>query len=159
MSKSGLYAHFKSKEELQLAVVDTAKEIFDADVIEPTDSVEDPLDHVRAIADGFLSHVERRVFPGGCFFITVSAEFDTRPGSVKDKLMAFQGEWGQRLERLLGEAQSRGQIRADELPSQLAFELTSFMLLGNTAFVMYDDRAYLERAADAIARRLRQAAP
>src|SRR6476659_1937803 len=69
MNKSGLYAHFRSKEELQLATVETAGQIFIADVVVPTESIADPLERVRALCEGFVSHIERRVFPGGCFFI------------------------------------------------------------------------------------------
>jgi AcrR family transcriptional regulator len=156
MSKSGLFAHFGSKEELQLATVETAKEIFDADVIEPTQAIDDPLEHLRALSDAFLAHVERRVFPGGCFFISVSAEFDTHPGPVKDRLLAFQAEWSQRLEQLISDAQQRGLLRPEENPSQLAFELTSYMLMGNTAFVMHDDPAYLDHAQTAINSRLQR---
>jgi AcrR family transcriptional regulator len=157
MSKSGLYAHFGSKEELQLATVDTAKEIFDADVIEPTNDIDDPLEHLRALSDAFLSHVERRVFPGGCFFISVSAEFDTHPGPVKDKLLAFQAEWSQRMEHLITGAQERGLLQPEESPSQLTFELTSYLLMANTAFVMHNDPAYLHHARTAVNRRLQQA--
>ena len=158
MSKSGLFSHFESKEELQLATVDTAKEIFDADVIDRTQGIGDPLEQVRALSDAFLSHVERRVFPGGCFFISVSAEFATHPGPVKDRLLAFQAEWAGRLERLIADAQTRGELRSEESPAQLAFELTSYMLTGNTAFVMHDDPVYLEHARLAVNRRLDQAA-
>jgi AcrR family transcriptional regulator len=158
LSKSGLYAHFESKAELQLATVETAKEIFDADVIEPTKGIDDPLEQILALSDAFLEHVKRRVFPGGCFFISVSAEFDMHPGPVKDQLLAFQAEWSQRLERLIADAQKRGLLRAEESPLQLAFELTSFMVMGNTAFVMHDDPAYLHHAWIALNRRLQQAA-
>ena len=116
MSKSGLYAHFGSKEELQLATVETANEIFAADVVEPTEAIDDPLEQLRALAAAFLDHVERRVFPGGCFFISVSAEFDTHPGAVKDRLLVFQAEWAERLERLIGDAQKRGLLSADGRP-------------------------------------------
>src|SRR5437868_8668467 len=68
MSKSGLYAHFRSKEQLQLETVETALEIFNAEVVAPADDVADPLDRLRALYDRFLGHIERRVFPGGCFF-------------------------------------------------------------------------------------------
>jgi len=157
MSKSGLYAHFGSKEELQLATVDTAKEIFDADVIEPTNDIDDPLEHLRALSDAFLSHVERRVFPGGCFFISASAEFDTHPGPVKDKLLSFQAEWSQRMEHLITGAQQRGLLQSKESPSQLTFELTSYLLMANTAFVMHNDPVYLHHARTAVNRRLEQA--
>src|SRR3954470_13676616 len=78
MSKSGLYAHFGSKEELQLATVETALAIFGADVVEQTETIEDPLERLEAIYERFLDHVGRRVFPGGCFFSSVNAEFGTR---------------------------------------------------------------------------------
>lgn len=154
MSKSGLFAHFESKEALQLATVDTAKEIFDSDVIEPISEIENPLEQLRALSDAFLSHVERRVFPGGCFFISASAEFDTHPGPVKDKLLAFQAEWSERMEQLIADAQKRDLLRADDSPSQLSFELTSYLLMANTAFVMHDDPTYLEQARNAVRRRL-----
>ena len=157
MSKSGLYAHFGSKEELQLATVETANEIFAADVFEPIQAIDDPLEQLRALAAAFLDHVERRVFPGGCFFISVSAEFDTHPGAVKDRLLVFQAEWAERLEGLIADAQKRGLLRAEENRSQLAFELTSYMLMGNTAFVMHDDPEYLHQAQVAIDNRLQQA--
>src|SRR3954462_13040735 len=75
MSKSGLYAHFGSKEELQLATIETAREIYEADVVAPAARAATPLAKVEALCAQFLSHVERRVFPGGCFFASAAAEF------------------------------------------------------------------------------------
>src|SRR4051794_8374801 len=157
MSKSGLYAHFGSKEELQLATVETAQQIFDADVVEPTSQLADPLERLRALCDSFLSHIERRVFPGGCFFASVSAEFDTHPGAVKDKIAAVQAGWAVGLTELVAHAQAQGELRADEDPAQLAFELNSYILMGNTGFVLHDDPAYLRQARAAIERRIAQA--
>jgi AcrR family transcriptional regulator len=154
MSKSGLYAHFRSKEQLQLATVETALEIFDADVVAPTEAIPDPLERLRALYGRFLDHVERRVFPGGCFFASVEAEFDTHPGPVKDRIASIQQGWTERVEELIREAQASGLLSADDDPRQLAFELNAYGLMGNTAFVLYDDPAYLERARDAIERRL-----
>src|SRR6516164_6508003 len=67
MSKSGLYAHFRSKEELELATIETAAEIFDRDVVNPLNGSPGGLARVRALSEAFLGHLERRVFPGGCF--------------------------------------------------------------------------------------------
>jgi AcrR family transcriptional regulator len=158
MSKSGLYAHFGSKEELQLATVETALEIFAAEVVEPTAGIEDPLERLRALCAAFLSHLERRVFQGGCFFVSVEAEFDTHPGPVRDRIRVIQRGWSRRLQQLIAEAQRRGELRADEDPAQLAFELDSYMLMGNTSFVLHDDPAFLHRAAEALDRRLDEAA-
>jgi AcrR family transcriptional regulator len=154
MSKSGLYAHFGSKEELQLETVETAREIFNAEVVEPTATIADPLERLEALYDRFLDHVERRVFPGGCFFASVNAEFDTRSGPVKDKIKAIQGEWTDGVVQLIAAAQASGSLAADEDPEQLAFELDACGLMGNTRFVLHNDPAYLEQARVAIKRRL-----
>jgi AcrR family transcriptional regulator len=158
MSKSGLYAHFGSKEELQLATVETALEIFDAEVVAPTAGIEDPLERLRALCASFFSHLERRVFQGGCFFASVEAEFDTHPGPVRDRIAAIQRGWSMRLQQLISDAQRRGELRAEEDPAQLAFELDAYMLMGNTSFVLHDDPLFLRRAADALDRRLDEAA-
>jgi AcrR family transcriptional regulator len=159
MSKSGLYAHFGSKEELQLATVETAYEIFGTEVVRPTAGIDDPLQRLRALCDLFLDHVGRRTFQGGCFFASLENEFATRPGRVRDRIAEVQREWEQGLAHLLAAARERGELRADEDPAQLAFELNSYLLLGNTAFVLHEDPGFLQRARTAIARRLDVAAP
>jgi AcrR family transcriptional regulator len=154
MSKSGLYAHFGSKEELQLATVDTAAEIFFAEVVEPASQVVEPRKHLQAVCEGYVSYVERRVFPGGCFFAATIAEFGTRPGPVKDKIAAVQQAWTDVLQRLIREAQAAGSLDVSEDPSQLAFELHAFLLMGNMTFVLDDDPGHLRQARAAITNRL-----
>jgi AcrR family transcriptional regulator len=158
MSKSGLYAHFGSKQELQLATVETAREIFDEEVVKPGQAIADPLERLRALLEGFLSHLERRVFPGGCFFASTTAEFDTRPGPVRDRVAAIQQGWVELIERMIREAQAAGSLGASEDPSQLAFELHAYLLMGNIGFILYGDAVHLERARAAINARLSRAA-
>jgi AcrR family transcriptional regulator len=158
MSKSGLYAHFGSKQELQLATVETAREIFDEEVVRPAQTIADPLGRLRALLEGFLSHLERRVFPGGCFFASTTAEFDTRPGPVRDRVAAIQQGWVELIQRMIREAQAAGSLGATEDPSQLAFELHAYLLMGNIGFILYSDAVHLERARAAIAGRLARAA-
>jgi AcrR family transcriptional regulator len=153
MSKSGLYAHFGSKEELQLATVDYAGEIFTADVTAPAAQASTPLARVEALAERFLSHVERRVFPGGCFFASAAAEFDTRPGAVRESVAAYQKDWMRGLVEAVAEAQAAGELRAED-PEQVAFELNGYLLMGNTAFVLYGDPAAIARGRGAVAARL-----
>lgn len=157
MSKSGLYAHFGSKEELQLATVATARAIFDAEVVEPTQAIAEPLERLQALCEAFLSHLERRVFPGGCFFAAAAAELDTHPGPVKDEIAAVQQRWIDRLRQLIRAAQRAGSLDGAEDPAQLAFELEAYLLMGNTAFVLDDDPAPLRQARTAIANRLARA--
>ena len=154
MSKSGLYAHFGSKEELQLATVDTADAIFSAEVIEPTLAIEDPLQQLLALVDSFLDHLERRVFAGGCFFATTWVEFGTKPGPVKDRILEVSHGWLEHLRGLIAAAQEAGELDKRQDASQLAFELEAYMLLGNTEFVATNDEQHLRRARAAVRRRL-----
>jgi AcrR family transcriptional regulator len=154
MSKSGLYAHFGSKEELQLATIETAGAIFTAEVVAPTVGEPTPRGRIEALAERFLSHVERRVFPGGCFFAAALAELDTHAGRVRESVASFQREWAALFAQLAAEAQAAGELdRADD-PVQLAFELNAFLLYANNAFVLDGDPQALERARRAIRQRL-----
>ena len=89
--------------------------------------------------EGFLSHLERRVFPGGCFFASAAAELDTRPGGVKDEIACVQQHSVDQLQQLIREAQNAGSLASGEDPAQLAFELEAYLLMGNTAFVLNNE--------------------
>jgi AcrR family transcriptional regulator len=153
MSKSGLYAHFGSKEELQLATIETAGEIFEAEVVAPARDATTPLAKIEVLCEQFLSHLERRVFPGGCFFASAAAEFDTHPGLVRERIAGFQRDWTDQLTQLVSEAQAAGQLRAED-PNQLAFELNAHLLMANTAFLLYDTPEAIQMGRTAIAARL-----
>jgi AcrR family transcriptional regulator len=157
MSKSGLYAHFASKQDLQLATIDTALDIFQREVIDPAVKVPDPGAQLEALCDYFLDHLARRVFPGGCFFVAVAAEFDTHPGVVKERIAAIQNAWFLRLESLIEQLQETGEIRADEDAKQLCFELDAYLLMANMSFVLHNDARALERASTAFRARLDRA--
>jgi AcrR family transcriptional regulator len=159
MSKSGLFAHFGSKEELQLATIETASAIFTSDVIDPALTEQVGIERLRALSERFLDHVERKVFPGGCFFASVAMEMDTHPGPVRDKAFEIVDEWTKQLVAAVCAAREEGAIDAAEDAEQLAFEVDSFLLLANAAFVISDDSTPLARARRAIDRRLAEAAP
>jgi AcrR family transcriptional regulator len=158
MSKSGLFAHFGSKEELQLATIDAANVVFDQRVIAPAAAALTGLDRLRKLAEGFLRHVEDDVFTGGCFFASVAAEMDTRPGPVRDRVVEIVEEWNRRLEAAVREAQEEGAIGASEDAQQLTFELISFLILANAQFVVSREPAPIDRARRALDRRLATAA-
>ena len=90
MSKSGVYAHFGSKEELQLATIDEAGRIFRVEVVEPALAAAPGVRQLVALCDAFFDHLQRQTFPGGCFFAGAVLETGTRPGPVKDEIAAFQ---------------------------------------------------------------------
>ena len=157
MSKSGLFAHFGSKEELQLATVETASEIFDELVVEPAAAAANGVERIRALTEGFLRHVEVAVFPGGCFFASVAAELDTRSGPVRDMALAVVGEWIGMLEEAVRDAQGEGLLDPEVDAAQLAFELDAYLMLANAQFVAGGEPASLDRARRAIAERLERA--
>jgi len=159
MSKSGLIAHFGSKQELQLATIETASAIFAEEVVEPALAGRTGLERLQALAERFLAHVERRVFPGGCFFASVAAEMDTHPGPVRDRAVQLTEEWVRHLETAVRDAQREGAIDAAEDAHELAFELDAYLLLANAQFVVSQEPTPIDHARRALRRRLAAAAP
>jgi AcrR family transcriptional regulator len=146
MSKSGLYAHFKSKEELELATIETAAAIFDREVLQPAARAPVGTERLWALVDAFLSHLERRVFPGGCFFASVASELDTRPGPARDQVVLVLDKWLSLLRQCLLDAQACGEIDPREDVAQAAFEIQAMLLTGNFQLVMSNDLVRLSQA-------------
>jgi len=155
MSKSGLFAHFGSKEDLQLATIEAAREIFIREVIRPAFEADHGMLRLWKLCDIWLSYVQGGVFRGGCFFAAAAAEFDGRPGPVRDRIAEIMKEWLAMLGRAVVEAQGAGQMKTDVNPTQLAFEFNALELGANWAFQLYDDRQAFARAREAILERLR----
>jgi AcrR family transcriptional regulator len=154
MSKSGLYAHFRSKEELQLATIDAAEVLFDEIVVDGVRGAEPGIPSVIALADSFLDHLGARVFPGGCFFACASAEFQSKVGPVKERIAAFDRRWRARFVEHLEIAKAAGDLPMDEDIDQLFFELDAYLLYAHAAFAFRGDPNVLERAADAVRHRV-----
>lgn len=157
MSKSGLYAHFGAKRELQLATIQSARETFIAEVLRPALAEPKGIARLLGACEAFLSHVERGVFPGGCFFAAAAAEFGTQPGPVRDAVAAQQREWLALLERLAREAQELGELEPGVDPTQLAFELNAVLVAANTSFILQGDAGVFMRARLAIRERVQVA--
>jgi AcrR family transcriptional regulator len=158
MSKSGLFAHFGSKEELQLATIETAGVVFTDVVIAPAMVAPTGLERLERLAENFLHHVEDGVFPGGCFFASVAAELDTHPGPVRDLALEVVEEWFGLLVAAVSDAQAEGALDPSGDSTQLAFELDAYLLLANAQFVISGDPAPIDRARHAIEYRLAAAA-
>lgn len=154
MSKSGLYAHFGSKQDLQLAAVDEAGRLFQADVIDPALAAAPGLDQLVAVCEAFFGHLQRRTFPGGCFFAGAAVEMGTRPGPVKERVAAFQSGFVELIRQFAATAVELRQLGADEHPDELAFELNGVILAVNVSFVLHDDRRALDIARQVVRRRL-----
>jgi len=147
MSKSGLFAHFGSKQELQLAAVDMAARRFAAAVIEPALTAPEGAPRLRSIADAYLAHLDRDAYSGGCFWAATSVEYDDRPGPVRDAIAAALDAW-------LGELERQARIAEATEPAQFAFELYAVVMAANSRYRLSGDRAAFEHARQAIDRLL-----
>lgn len=158
MSKSGLFAHFGSKEELQLAVVAKARDIFVREVVDPAFKNEPGLARLLAMLDSWIDYVGRSVFRGGCFFMASAIEFDSRPGPVRDLIADLSRSWLDAIEKEARHAQALGQLDARVDTSQLAFELHALGHEANWYYNIFQDRRAFDQARTGILERLRQAA-
>jgi AcrR family transcriptional regulator len=154
MSKSGLYAHFGSKEELQLATVQEAGRIFADEVVQPALAAPAGLAQLAAVCEAFFEHLQRRTFPGGCFFAGAALEMGTRPGPVKDAVAGFQAGFVRLLRGFVATAIEQHELPPGEDPDQLAFELNGIILATDANFVLHDDPAVLDLARQVVRRRL-----
>jgi AcrR family transcriptional regulator len=128
MSKSGLFAHFRSKEELQLQVLETASARFEASVIAPALRVPRGVARLRKLFDGWLAWVTDPALPGGCIFVAAATELDDREGKPRDFLVLGQRRLRDTIARIARAAMEEGQLRADLDVEQLAFELFAIIL-------------------------------
>jgi AcrR family transcriptional regulator len=154
MPKSSVYVLFGSKEDLQLATVDSARASFIAEVVEPALAMPPGRGRLRGLCEGFLSYVERRVFPGGCFFVAASAELGGRDGRVRERVASYQQQWRDLLKQTANEAHQRGELPSGADPDQLAFELGTMLAGTNIIAVLHSDDTVIERARQAIQERL-----
>lgn len=159
MSKSGLFAHFGSKEELQLATVDHAAALFVAEVIDPARSAPRGLARVWALCDHMIDYAERQVFPGGCFFAATSFEFNNRPGPVRDRIEEMLRSWQSYLEHAVEQAQQAGEIDASVSARELAFQLDAFAQAANAQYQLFREERVFDDARRAIQERLESMRP
>jgi AcrR family transcriptional regulator len=143
MSKSGLFRHFGSKQDLQLATVGAARDRFVAMVLEPALAAPDGAPRLRAMADHYLDYLDS--FPGGCFWGATASEFDDRPGPVRDAIAASMDAWMAELVR-----QSKAAGIAD--PDRYAFELYAVVMAANARWRLTGDRGVFDLARAALAR-------
>src|SRR4051812_6340188 len=146
--------HFGSKQELQLATVEEAERILTEEVVQPALAAAPGLGQLAAACEAFFSYVERRVFPGGCFFAATALEMGTRPGPVKERLAAIQADFTELLRSFASTAIEQRELPAHEDPDRLAFELHAILLGADTKFVLHDDPAVLDLARRVVRHRL-----
>lgn len=128
MSKSGLYAHFTSKEDLQLQVLKLAAEKFIAAVIHPAWSRPKGESRIRGLFELWFDWSRSSFLPGGCIFMAAANELDDRPGPVRDHLVEEQRRWLSTVAKAFHSGVETGQFRRDLDCDQLAYEFDGILL-------------------------------
>jgi AcrR family transcriptional regulator len=159
MSKSGLFAHFGSKEELQLATVDHAASLFVDEVIAPAREAPRGLARVWALCDHMIDYAEQQVFPGGCFFAATSSEFNNRPGPVRDRIEQMLRSWLSYLEHAVEQAQETGELDRAVPAREVAFQLDAFAQAANAQYQLFRDERVFDEARRAVRERLETLRP
>jgi AcrR family transcriptional regulator len=155
ISKSGVFALFGSKEEIQLATVRAATAVYLESVVNPAMRAAPGVERLWRLCQNWLAYSRDRVFPGGCFFFAAHAEFDTRPGRVRDLLADGDAAWTRLIEQTIEQAQRAGELSRDAEPRQLAFEIIALLETSNARSVLHDDPTAYDLAAVALLHRLR----
>jgi AcrR family transcriptional regulator len=150
MSKSGIAGLFGTKQDLQLATIAAAAEIFREHAIVPALTAPAGLQRLRAFVDAWIDYSESRVFTGGCFFAAAAAEYRARPGVFRDAVVAQMRRWHQFLAEAVKRAMATGELPADTDPEQLAFEITALLDAANDASLLYESAEPYARARTAI---------
>ncbi len=150
VSKSGVFAHFRSKQRIQQETIEAAGEVFEREVLRPGLTRAEGIARLHGLCEAYLSYIERGVFPGGCFFAQLLAEYDAQPGPVHDQVCADQRSWLSLLEGEVRTAQQHGELDPDADPAQLAFELSAPVELANYLSVLYQDPRFVERGRTAV---------
>ena len=154
MSKSGLFAHFGSKEDLQIATIDAASHMFADAILKPAYESPSGLARLAAFLEGYIRYLEESVFSGGCFFSAAAAEFDDQPGRVRDRIAQSMQIWADKLEQEARFAVEAGQLKPGIEPRQLIFELEALTHHANFGRRLMADLTAFSRARTAIYERL-----
>lgn len=133
MSKSGLFAHFRSKEALQIAVIDEAERIFFDTVVRPAQASPAGLERLATLLGFYMDYCYRGPFEGGCFFAAAAHEFDGRPGPVRDRVALFYDNWNRQLRAAAQEAAQKGHLKPDTDIEALVFQVCGLGFAANFA--------------------------
>ena len=150
MSKSGLFAHFKSKEDLQLSTFNEACVIFNEEIIQPALKMRKGVERLWTLCKVWLEYGDRAVFFGGEFFTNVAAEYDGRQGPMRDIVAKTMRDWLRYMERLLRESIETGELKSDTDAEQIAFEFNALFYGASLAFQLNMDHTTGERMKKAV---------
>ena len=149
MSKSGLFAHFGSREGLQLAVLEHAAQLYGERVFTPALKIDRGLPRLRALFEAWLDWSQSSGLPGGCIMISAANEYDDRPGAIRDAVIEYQHRGNAITQKAVRLAIEGGHLRRDTDPAQIAFELLGIVLASHNHRRLLGDREARKRAMNA----------
>ena len=150
LSKSGLFAHFRSKEALQVETLRFASELFVDEVVRPALKAPRGEPRVRALFEKWIEWSKRGPLPGGCLFVAASVELDDREGEARDELVRQQSDLLELIANLVRTGVREGHFRADVEPEQFAYELHGVMLAYHHSSRLLRDPSTETRARKAL---------
>jgi AcrR family transcriptional regulator len=139
ISKSGLFAHFRSKQVLELTTISEARKVFTSQVLAPATAGNEGIERLWILCDSWLAHIERRVFPGGYFFTGAFFECAERSGAVEQEINAMAREWWSSLKSAVLKAQDRQEIDPAADARRVSFDLNGILMAAYWAFLVEKD--------------------
>ncbi len=130
MSKSGLFAHFRSKRSLEMATINEARNLFNSQVLSPAKAANDGIEQIWILCNSWLAHIEHRVFPGGYFFTGAFFECAERSGAIEDEINRMAREWWETLRNAVQKAQDREEINSNVDARRISFDLNGTLVAG-----------------------------
>lgn len=135
MSKSGLFAHFRSKHLLEMATINEARKVFGSQVLSPAKAANEGIEQVWVLCNSWLAHIERRVFPGGYFFTGAFFECAERSGAIEDEINRMAQEWWEMLRNTVQKAQDLKEINSNVDARRISFDLNGILIAGYWAYL------------------------
>jgi AcrR family transcriptional regulator len=158
MSKSGLFAHFRSKRSLEMATINEARNVFASQVLSPAKAANDGIEQLWVLCNSWLAHIERRVFPGGYFFTGAFFECAERSGSIEDEINRMAQEWWETLKNAVQKAQDHKEINSDVDARRISFDLNGTLIAAYWAYLAEKNEEVFDEARSALFAKMRSLA-
>ena len=154
MSKSGLFAHFRSKRRLEMATINEARKLFTDQVLSPARLANEGIERLWVLCDSWLAHIERRVFPGGYFFTGAFFECAERSGAIEEEISRMAREWWETLSSAVRKAQEHKEINSADDARRISFDLNGILIATYWTYLVEKDNKVLGEARVAIIAKL-----
>lgn len=158
MSKSGLFAHFRSKRSLEIATINEARIVFAGQVLSPAKSANEGIEQLWVLCNSWLGHIQHRVFPGGYFFTGAFFECAERSGAIEDEINLMAREWWELLRNAVQKAQDRKEINSNVDVRRISFDLNGILMATYWTYLVEKNDEIFDEARSALFAKLKRLA-